>query len=132
MPAGDAQRTWFPEMVGTLRREWRDSMAPAQWIELRDQLDAMLESLRTQRGIRPALIYCAKCKTQHRAQFLRVSVRALILALRRFEIASDDTVRACEKAWNQYRRQHALDLYGQPASQGTPPESPVACSPTGS
>jgi hypothetical protein len=55
----------------------------------------------------------------------------LILAVRDFGIASDDKVRACEKAWNQYRRQHSLDLYGQPATQGTPPESAVACSLSG-
>ena len=128
MPVGDAQRTWFPEMVDTLRRQWRDSMSPAQCIELRDQLDAMLQALRTQRAIRPPLIYCPNCKTRHRARFLRVSVRALILAVRRFGIASDDKVRACEKAWKQYRRQHSLDLYGQAAPQGTPPELLVECS----
>jgi hypothetical protein len=128
MPAGDAQRTWFPEMVETLRRQWRDSMSPAQCIELRDQLDAMLETLRTQRAIQPPLIYCPNCKARHRARFLRVSVRALILAVGRFGIGSHDQVRGCEKAWKQYRREHALDLDGHPAPQGNPPELAVACS----
>jgi hypothetical protein len=43
----------------------------------------------------------------------RVSVRALILALARFEIASKDQTRALEKAWKQYRKQHRLDIEGR-------------------
>jgi hypothetical protein len=43
----------------------------------------------------------------------RVSVRALILALARFEIASKDQTRALEKAWAQYRKQHRLDIEGR-------------------
>jgi hypothetical protein len=42
-----------------------------------------------------------------------VSVRALILALARFEIASKDQTRALEKAWAQYRKQHRLDIEGR-------------------
>jgi hypothetical protein len=114
-------------MVDALRRQWHEAKAPAQWIELRDQLDAMLMALRTQRRIVPPLIFCPTCKTRHRAGFLRVSVRALILAVRRFGIASHEEVRACEKLWKQYRRQQQLDLYGQPAPCGNPPEAPATC-----
>ena len=39
MPAGDAQRTWFPEIVAVLRRDWNRSMSMAKLIELRDQLN---------------------------------------------------------------------------------------------
>jgi hypothetical protein len=47
----------------------------------------------------------------------RGSVRALILALARFEIASRDQTRALEKEWAAYRKQHRLDVEGQ-ASAG--------------
>jgi hypothetical protein len=43
----------------------------------------------------------------------RVSVRALILALARFEIASKDQARALEKEWAAYRKQHRLDIDGK-------------------
>jgi hypothetical protein len=36
MPAGDAQRVWFPEMVETLRSEWRIEMSFETTFELRD------------------------------------------------------------------------------------------------
>ena len=42
-----------------------------------------------------------------------VSVRALILALARFEIVSKDETRAIEKAWAAYRKQHGLGIEGK-------------------
>ena len=42
-----------------------------------------------------------------------VSVRALILALGRFEITSKDQTRALEKEWAVYRKKHELDSEGK-------------------
>lgn len=123
MPAGDAQRTWFPEMVETVRGRWHPSMAIAELIELRGQLDSMLQSIRSDRDILPPLMYCRHCKTQHRAAAPRVSVRALILALARFEIASPDETRELEKAWKRYRQSEQLDLYGLPFGGLTPSQT---------
>jgi hypothetical protein len=47
----------------------------------------------------------------------RVSVRALILALARFEIASKDQARALEKEWAAYRNQHRLDIEGKTSAR---------------
>lgn len=116
MPAGDAQRAWFPEMVERLRVRWQQSMSMPELIELRGQLDSMLQSIRSERQILPPLMYCRHCKTQHRAASPRVSVRALILALSRFEIASPDETRELEKSWKRYRQSEQLDLYGLPVA----------------
>ena len=114
MPVGDAQRTWFPEMVETLRARWHQSMCILEWIELRGQLDSMLQSIRSERHILPPLMYCPHCKTQHRAAAPRVSVHALILALSHFGIISPDESRDLEKSWKRYRESEQLDLYGLP------------------
>ena len=53
MAAGDASRTWFSEMVETLRREWKPDTLWEEIIALRDRLDAMLQQIRLSRGIRP-------------------------------------------------------------------------------
>lgn len=50
MPAGDAQRSWFPEMVVVLRREWDRSMSMDDMIELRNRLNEVLQSIRSTRG----------------------------------------------------------------------------------
>ena len=53
MPAGDAQRTWFPEMVETQRAQWHPLMSIAELIPLQVQLDSMLQSIRSERHILP-------------------------------------------------------------------------------
>jgi hypothetical protein len=40
-------------------------------------------------------------------------VRALILALARFEVASRAQTRALEKEWASYRKQHRLGVEGK-------------------
>jgi len=54
MPAGDRQRTWFPEMVETLRAGWRAQMSWDDLIALCDRLDSVLQHIRHSRNITPA------------------------------------------------------------------------------
>jgi hypothetical protein len=119
MPAGDAQRTWFLEMVAVLRQDWDRSMSMGELIELRDRLDSMLTSIRSERGIMTAMMTCSSCGSTGHAAHPRVSVRALILALARFEIASVEEARRLEKSWNRYRRREKLDVYGKEAGRIT-------------
>ena len=39
MPSGDAQRTWFPEMVVRLQSKWHQGVSMPTLISLRDELD---------------------------------------------------------------------------------------------
>jgi hypothetical protein len=113
MPAGDPQRTWFPQMIRRLRAEWQPQMSMPMLIDLRDKLDEMLHQIRTVGHIQTPIITCRKCgKTGHAAE-PRVSVRAMILALARFEIASKDEAKVLEKAWAEYRKEHQLDIEGR-------------------
>lgn len=114
MPSGDAQRTWFPEMIAVLRREWGSSMSLTELIALRDRLDAMLQAIRSTRKILTAMFLCPRCGNYGRARPPRVSVRAMLLALSRFEIASAEEVKMLEKSWKKHRRDLRLDLYGRP------------------
>jgi hypothetical protein len=119
MPAGDAQRTWFPEMVAVLRDDWNRSMSMTELIELRNRIESILSSIRSERGILPPVMTCRSCGSTRRTTPPRVSVRALILALARFEIAAVEEVRSLEKSWNRYRRRERLDMYGQEAGRIT-------------
>ena len=113
MPSGDAQRTWFPEMIVRLRSEWHEEMSIPALIGLRDELDETLHRIRAGRNIQRPIITCRRCgRTGHAAE-PRVSVRALILALARFEIASKDRAGVLEKEWAAYREQHRLDIEGR-------------------
>jgi hypothetical protein len=61
MPSGDAQRTWFPEMVARLRSNWQEEMSMLALICLRDELDGMLQWIRSSRNIRTPIITCRRC-----------------------------------------------------------------------
>ena len=115
MPAGDAQRTWFPEMVDELRNRWRAGLSLSEFIKLRDDLDAMLHRIRSDRNIRTPIIRCPSCGHVGPATEPDVSVRAAIIALGRFGIASAEEVKAIEKRWAVYRQANGLDLHGKTA-----------------
>ena len=123
MPAGDAHRTWFPEMIETLRSEWKGKPSWPEVITLAERLDAMLQTIRHEQNILPPMMTCPQCKTRHRAAAPRVSVRAMLLALGRFGIAGSDEVRDLEKAWKKYREDYELDLYGKMVAEAPPSSS---------
>ena len=54
MASGDAQRTWFPEMIEMLHQTWSASMSANELLALRDRLETTLETIRSERHILPA------------------------------------------------------------------------------
>jgi hypothetical protein len=115
MASGDAQRTWFPEMITMLHQTWAASMSENELLALRDRLETTLETIRSERHILPAMMWCPHCQARHRSAPPKVSVRAMILALGRFGMASASEVKALERRWNTYRKRHQLDRYGMKA-----------------
>ena len=82
-------------------------------IALRNRLDTMLHSIRSERGTLTPMMTCPSCGSTGHAAEPTVSVRALILSLARFGIASADEARILEKSWDRYRRENGLDLHGR-------------------
>ena len=116
MLAGDAQRTWFPEMVDELRSRYRVDLSLTEIIDLRDILDAMLHRIRSERRILTPVIRCPNCGHVGPAAEPDVSVRAMIIALGRFRIAPGEDIKALEKRWAAYRKANGLDLHGKPTT----------------
>ena len=123
MAYGDAQRTWFPEMIQKLRLAWHESMTIPDLIALCDSLDSMLHEIRSTRNIRSPIVKCPKCGKVGPAAERHVSVRAMILSLSRFNIVDPERVKILEKKWAVYRGGNGLNLYGkadlgEPGSRG--------------
>ena len=114
MAAGDASRTWFSEMVETLRQEWTSEMSWEQVFALRDRLNSMLHEIRFSRGIRPPTMWCPVCNQRTQQSEPSVSVRALIFALGRFAIVAPAEVKSLEKRWAKRRKENSLDRNGKP------------------
>lgn len=116
MPSGDPQRTWFPQMIAWLRSEWRSAMSMPMLMELRDRLNEMLHQIRRVGNIQTPVFTCPNCGLTAHASEPRVSVRAMILALARFEITSKKETRVLEKTWAEYRKKRQLDVEGKALS----------------
>jgi hypothetical protein len=116
MASGDRQRTWFPEMIEALRADWRPEMSWAEIVALRDHLDDMLKEIRNSRNLQPVTTstLCPCCNEPLVQGAGGVSVRATILALNRFDIASANEVQILEKTWAKHRRATGVDLNGKP------------------
>ena len=123
MPAGDPQRTWFPEMIEILRARWHVGLPFAELIQLRDELDTMLHRIRAERHIRPPVIRCPRCGHVGEGAEPDVTIRAMILSLGRFGMAQAEQVKTLERSWDAHRKQNGLDLCGktaEPAKSGSP------------
>ena len=115
MPPGERSQVWYPELVALLRTEWRSELPWESVVQLRDRVQSQLEALRAQRGILPPVMRCAHCGATGGEAPPEISVRAMLLALGRFEIAAQGLVRQRERAWTRHRRERNLDLVGRPA-----------------
>jgi hypothetical protein len=122
MPSGERGQTWFPELVAELRRSWRQDLTWEAVIRLRDQLPQDLEHLLSSRGIKPATVRCTHCGHVGPGAPPATSVRAVLLALRRFGIEPEDRVRQLDKEWSRHRALFRLDLDGRrPTGRAAPP-----------
>ncbi len=114
MASGNRSRTWFPEMIESLRQGWRSDLGVEELIVIAQGLDRMVQDIRTGRDIRPPMYRCPECGHRVPSGQPRVSVRATILAAGRFEIAAKADVKRLERLWQQHRNREQLDLYGRP------------------
>jgi hypothetical protein len=111
-------------MVDELRRRWHAGLSIAELIRLRDDLDSMLRRIRSERSIRTPLIRCRTCGHIGPAAEPDVSVRATIIALGRFGIASAEDVKELEKQWTAHQKANGLNLHGKLAAPPKSPEGP--------
>ncbi len=128
MAAGDAQRVWFPEMIEILRPQWHQGMSFDTIIELSYELDATLQGVRSERHIHSSVLRCPQCGHVGDGAELHVSVRATILSLNRFCIATAGQSYALEKGWASYRKQNGLDF--DVKSMASPPTQVASCVPS--
>ena len=124
MAAGDGNRVWFPEMIGMLRSQWNAAMPFPALIELCNILDEMFQRRRPKGPTLPPGSRCPECGRvvgSDSQQRQSISVRATILSLGRFGIASPEVTKRTEKEWARYRAEHRLDLYGHCISSTVEP-----------
>ena len=112
MAQGERGKVWFPEIVAMLRNRWRRDLPWQSLVELREQLQRELDEIRRSRGILPPVFHCPSCGHVGPAKPTVISVRAMLISVRRFGIDTDEIVAERERDWERYRRKNKLDLLG--------------------
>src|SRR3989442_1545458 len=113
-------------MIELLRSQWNESMTFPRLIELCTSIDELFQQRRPIGPTLPPGSRCPKCGRMVRSESFgrhRISVRAAILTLGRFGIASSALTKKIEKEWAKYRTQNGLDLYGYPAPVHKPQDT---------
>jgi hypothetical protein len=115
MPAGDAQRAWFPEMLEDLKSHWSSDMT---WEELavfcRDMTEKRHE-IKEARGIKPPRVTCKECGGQ--MVLPPVSIRSALFALRKINAIDESEFEKLDRERGKHRKANGLDACGnRPAS----------------
>ena len=122
MSAGERSQVWFPEIVAMLRSRWRQDLSWQSVVELRDLLQNKLDEIRRTRGILPPVFQCRGCGHVGPAKPLVISVRAMLISVRRFGIDTSEAMENREREWERHRRKNRLDLLGG-TSEKRPPDA---------
>lgn len=124
MPAGDAQRVWFPAMLSELHRARAANMSWEDLAALCARVTEMRTEIRRSRGILPPLTRCPACGHASRSDIAGVSVRSALFALASEGLVTDAEFRRRDRDWKKHRASLRLDPYGRTAP---PPPDPEHC-----
>ena len=112
MPAGDAQRAWFPEMLSELKQYWVHEPDWRDVVKFCEKMTSLRSAIREQRGIRGPMMTCRSCGKKHTMSLPPISPRSLLFALRKIDIIADDELKHLDKEWKCFRKNENLDAHG--------------------
>ncbi len=112
MPAGDAQRAWFPEMLDELTSFWVDSPDWNAVIEFCERMTKFRSDIRSQRGIIGPMMTCRSCGKTHSMNIPEISPRSLLFALKKKEVIDNEEFKRLDKSWMSHRKAANLDANG--------------------
>ena len=113
MPAGDAQRVWFPEMLEEIRRDWSEAMTWEELADFCERMTEMLKEIRGTRGIQPPRTRCSKCGLVTKSERSGISIRSALFALKNNDIITDADFKALDRSWKKHKAKHNLDPRGR-------------------
>lgn len=123
MPAGDAQRSWFPEMLEVLKESWSSELSWEECAQLCSEFTEMRTKIKKERGIRGAKMHCKNCGGLHEMGPPPIGIRSMLFALRKMDVLDDEGFSEFDMQWKSYRRKHQLDATGQPKEEAVKEDS---------
>jgi hypothetical protein len=109
MPAGDAQRAWFPEMLDDLKSYWSTDWSWKGFAVFCEAMTEKRHAIKKASNIGPPST-CKGCGSA--MELLPVSIRSALFALRKIEMIDEAEFKKFDKEWAKYKKANSLDSYG--------------------
>ena len=109
MASANSNRSWLPEMLELLKKEWNSSLTWEQFGMLCERLTELRTRLRKERGVKAPRMYCRHCNAVHEMELGPVTIRSGIFALKKHGLLADEELIKLDTAWRRYRANHRLD-----------------------
>ena len=113
MPAGDAQRVWFPEMFAELKTSWSGTMPWEEFTDFCARMTEKRKQIRQERGIQPPKTRCPICGKASRSDISGVSIRSALFALKNNGVITDAEFQELDKSWTKHKKKNGLDAHGR-------------------
>lgn len=112
MPAGDAQRAWFAEMLEELEQFWDPEIPWSVMISFCARMTEFRTELKQAKGIKPLRFDCSGCGGKHTMSIPPISLRSALFALKNLNLINEAEFKALDRSWARYRKEKDLDAYG--------------------
>lgn len=113
MPAGDAQRVWFPEMFAELKTSWSRTMPWREFTDLCARMTEKRKQIRRERGIQPPKTRCPMCGKASRSDISSISIRSALFALKNNGVITDAEFKELDRSWTKHKKKNGLDAHGR-------------------
>jgi hypothetical protein len=110
MPAGDAQRAWFPEMLADLKSHWSSDMTWEGLAVFCHDMTEKRQRIKEANGINPPRMACKQCGG--RMVLRPISIRSALFALRKINAVDEAEFQKLDREWGKHRKAHGLDAFG--------------------
>ena len=120
MPAGDATRAWFPQMIEELRKKWTPTLSWDEYAELAREMTRLRTEIRREKSISSPRSFCKSCGGTHGMELLPIGIRSILFTLKKAELLDDEQFSHLDKEWKRYQRIHRLDCLGDEKKQNKP------------
>ena len=113
MPAGDAQRSWFPEMLKRLKSKWKSNLSWKKYAIICEEMTEYRKKIWEKKNIKPAKRWCPNCKAYHESRPKPLSIRSMLFALKKIGMIDEEQLKTLDKSWKKYRKENKLDACGK-------------------
>jgi len=100
-------------MLDELQETWSRSLRWEEYLSICDRMTTIRTRIRQERGVKGPKMFCRHCQEVHEMNLGPVTIRSVLLALRKKGLLTEEELRQRDTEWRRYRSKHPLDGSGR-------------------